>query len=321
MGALRRLWRINRGLLVLLGIVAGTGLINFFVINQRAFLNFYYLPVVFGAYTLGVRRGVYSAVLASAIVFGIAWMNDQHFVAGADVWMRWIDLGTWAGFLVLTAFVVGSLHEQKDSQMKELQQAYKGILELMGKFIDSADRYTENHSRRVAEYAVAVARSLKLSEEEVEDVRVGAYLHDVGKVDVSADVLRKAAGLSDDEMQEMQRHVDHGVQMVRSVGGILRNVIPMVAFHHERWDGTGYKCIQGDAIPIGARIIAVADTYDAIVTDRPYRAGRTHEQALAVLREESGRQFDPRVVRAFLALYAASPPAAAETRDIEQKAA
>lgn len=307
MTTLERAWRVNRGLLVLLGIVGITGIIHFFVINQRAFLNFYYLPVVIGAYTMGLRRGVYSAMLSCGIVFGLALLNEGTFGGPElDAWTRWLDLVTWASFLLLTAYVVGTLYEEKERQLAELQQAYQGILEIIAKFIDSADQYTENHSRRVADYSVAIAREMGLDLQTVEDVRVGAYLHDIGKIDVSAEVLRKAAGLTPEEMEEMKLHVDSGVRLVRSMGGILRHVVPMVAFHHERWDGAGYKGIAGDDIPIGARIIAVADTYDAIVTHRSYRNARTPEEAVQIIRAEAGHQFDPEVVRVFTALYGSS---------------
>lgn len=302
--ALRALWKVSRGLLVLFGIVAVTGVIQFFVINQRAFLNFYYLPVVFGAYTMGRRKGLLSAFFACGIVFTIAFMDEAQFGGhDAEAWMRWLDLGTWGCFLVLTAFLVGTLYEEKEQQFRDIQQAYQGILELMSKFIDSVDRYTENHSRRVATFAVEMARALGLPEAEVENVRVGAYLHDIGKVDISADVLRKAAGLTPEEMSEMKRHVEVGERMVRSMGGILKHVIPMVAYHHERWDGTGYKGLKGEEIPLGARIIAVADTYDAIVMDRAYRKGRTPAQAMKIIQEASGTQFDPMVVAIFMELY------------------
>jgi putative nucleotidyltransferase with HDIG domain len=302
------MWRVSGGLLVLLGIVAVTGIINFFVVNQRAFLNFYYLPVVLGAYLLGRKKGVYSALLSCAIVYAIAWMNESKFLGGeSEAWMRWLDLGTWGCFLVLTSYVVGSLYDVKEAQLRELQHAYQGILEIMAKFIDSVDRYTENHSRRVADYAVRIAQAMGLPPAEVEDIRVGAFLHDVGKIDVSTDVLRKASGLSAEEYAEMQQHVDRGEDLVRSVGGILKHVIPMVAYHHERWDGTGYKGLVGENIPLGARIIAVADTYDAIVTTRAYREGRTHDEALAIIQAEAGKQFDPRVVKVFLIAFSSAP--------------
>jgi len=308
--------RVHGGLLLVLAIVGVTGVIHFFVVNQRAFLNFYYLPVVFGAYTLGARRGLQAALLACGIVFAFAFMNDRMFAAlEPEAWRRWLDLGTWACFLVLTAVVVGSLHEERERQMRDLQHAYHAILDLVARCIDSVDRNTENHSRRVADYAVELARALGLGEREVEDIRAGAYLHDIGKIDVSVDVLRKAAGLSPEEMAEMRRHVDHGERLVRSMGGVLAHVIPIVAYHHERWDGRGYRGLAGEAIPLGARIVAVADTYDALVSDRSYRRGRSAAQALAVLREERGRQFDPRVVDAFLALYATDEPAGAESAE------
>lgn len=301
---LRNLWRVNRGLLVLLSIVAVTGTINFFVINQRAFLNFYYLPVVLGAYTMGLRKGVYSALLSCAFVFAIAILSPRLFVANdPEGWMRWLDLGTWACFLVLTSYMVGSLYEQKESQLREIRDAYQGIIQLMAKFIDSVDRYTENHSRRVADYSVEIARAMKLGESDIEDIRIGAYLHDIGKIDISTDVLRKASGLTEAEMNEMKGHVDKGEIMVRSMGGILKHVIPMVAYHHERWDGTGYKGLKGAAIPLGARIIAVADTYDAIVIDRAYRKGNTHSEAVRIIRDQAGSQFDPEVAEVFVRLY------------------
>src|SRR5262245_2473390 len=158
-----RWWHVSGGLLVLLGIVAVTGIINFFVVNQRAFLNFYYLPVVVGAYLLGRWRGVYSALLSCTIVYAMAYFGSSKFAEG-ESWMLWLDLITWGVFLVLTSYVVGSLYDLKQAQLRELQQAYRGVLEIVSKFIDSIDRYTENHSRRVAEYAVVLARAMELPE-------------------------------------------------------------------------------------------------------------------------------------------------------------
>lgn len=302
--SLGRILRVNRGLLVLFGIVLVTGALNLAVVHQRAFLNLYYLPVLLGTYTLGRQRGVQAALLSTAIVFAMALMNDVQFIEPSGQSDRWLDLGTWACVLVITSYVVGTLYEERASQVRDLEDAYRGILEILPRLIDAVDQQTENHSRRVSDYAVEMARTLGLNETLVEDVRVGALLHDIGKVDVSAEVLRKAAALSPDELSEMQRHVETGEQMVRSMGGILKHVIPMVAFHHERWDGLGYKGLKGEEIPLGARIIAVADTYDAIVCDRPYRKGRTCEEALNILREGSGSQFDPRMVEVFFDLYA-----------------
>ncbi len=296
--------RTLSGGLALAGIAAVTAVIHYVVVNPRAFLNFYYLPVVFAAYTLGLRRGVYFALLACGAVGALAVATQSRFFA-PDVasGMRWLELATWGCFLVLISYLVGWLYEARARQVGELKEAYRGILEIMSKFIDSVDRYTENHSRRVADYAAEIARALGLSEAEVEDIRVGAFLHDIGKVDISVEVLRKAARLTPDEMDEMRRHVDKGEHLVRSMGGILKHVLPLVAYHHERWDGTGYKGLRGEDIPLGARIIAVADTYDAILTDRAYRKGQTREQATRIVQDASGTQFDPQVVEVFMQLY------------------
>ncbi len=290
--------------LVVFGLVLATGFIQFLVVNPRAFLNVYTLPVVLCAYRFGVRRGVQAALLSCALVLAVALGDPRAFGGSGDAsWARWFDLGTWGCFLLLLAFVVGQVCEDKEAQVRDLQDAYRGILEILPRLIDAVDQNTENHSRRVAEYSVEIARAMGLSESHVEDIRVGAFLHDIGKIDVNAEVLRKAASLSPEEMLEVQRHVDRGEELVGSMGGILRHAIPMVAFHHERWDGMGYKGLAGEDIPVGARIIAVADTFDAIVSDRPYRRGRTWSEAMRVIRDGSGTQFDPRVVDVFLELY------------------
>jgi putative nucleotidyltransferase with HDIG domain len=309
-----KLWRDNGSLLILLGIVSATGVINLTMAQQRAFLNLYYLPVILGAYRLGRRHGVYSAMMSCLIVFMIALVDGRRFGSEAENWMRWLDLATWGCFLILTSYVVGTLYDLKEAQVRDLNHAYQGILEIMSKFIDTIDRATENHSRRVAEYSVEIARALRLGPREIEYIRVGALLHDIGKIEISTEVLLKATALDAHELAEMRRHVDSGEQMLSSVGGILRDAVPMVAFHHERWDGKGYKGLAGRAIPLGARIIAITDAYDAMTSDRPYRKSMTHDEALAAIQEESGKQFDPQIVSVFLATFARSPQVAREQK-------
>ncbi len=274
------------------------------VVNQQAFLDIYFLPVAWAAWRLGERTGVTAALASAAIVFVSASMDASLF-AHPDVggWMRWTDLALWAGFLFLTATVVAMLARRDARQLRQMEAVYRGVLEIMAKFIDSIDRSTDNHSRRVAERSIEVARRMGLPDADVETLRVAAYLHDIGKVEVSAELLHKAAQLTQAEREEMERHVEYGSRLVARLGGLLEDVVPLVLYHHERWDGGGYKGLAGGAIPLGARIIAVCDTYDAIVADRPYRAGASHAQAVAILRAESGAQFDPAVVTAFLALF------------------
>ena len=300
----RRDPRVLETLLVALAIVGASFGVLRLVVNQQALLDVYFLVIAWASWRLGQRRGVVAAFASACIVLGAAFMNDELFaMPGAEAWMRWTNLGLWAGFLFLTAYTMSSLAARDAARIAELERTYTGVLEIMAKFIDSIDRSTENHSRRVAERTVEVARVVQVPESEIESLRVAAYLHDIGKVDVSAEVLGKAAQLSAEERAELERHVDYGTDMLQRVGGLLGHAVPLVLYHHERWDGRGYKGLAGTAIPLGARIIAVCDTYDAIVADRPYRRGRSHAHAIEILRAERGTQFDPAIVDAFLSLY------------------
>ena len=279
------------------------------VVNQQAFLNVYFLPVAWASWRFGRRSGVLTALASGAIVFGFASVDAELFShAGDAAWTRWTDLGLWAGFLFLMSIAVSWLARRDRNQVEQVRAVYIGVLEIMAKFIDSIDRSTDDHSRRVAERCVEIGRHLGLPEPDIETLRVGAYLHDIGKVEVSADVLHKAAQLTDAERTEMERHVEYGSVMISRLGGLLQGVVPLVLYHHERWDGRGYKGLRGAGIPLGARILAVCDTYDAIVADRPYHKGRPHHQAVEILRSETGTQFDPIIVTAFLELYDEGAP-------------
>ena len=186
--------------------------------------------------------------------------------------------------------------------MTELRETYNGILMILRHFI-SKDQYTENHSWRVSIYATRIAARLDLEEDRLEDIRAAALLHDIGKLDISRDILYKAARLTEAEFNEMKTHVERGVRLLEPVGGSLRRILPIVLGHHDRWDGTGYHDVKGNAIPLEARIIAVADSYDAMTSDRPYLKGMSFIEARDVLKEKAGKDFDPTVVEAFLVAF------------------
>jgi HD-GYP domain-containing protein (c-di-GMP phosphodiesterase class II) len=142
-----------------------------------------------------------------------------------------------------------------------------------------------------------------LGPERIDDVRAAALLHDIGKLDISRDLLYKAARLTDEEFQEMKQHVDKGMDMLEPVGGSLRRILPVILAHHDKFDGSGYHPTSGDSIPLEARIIAVADVYDSLTSDRPYRKGMSPFEAREVLLQGRGRDFDPEVVDAFLVAF------------------
>jgi diguanylate cyclase (GGDEF)-like protein/putative nucleotidyltransferase with HDIG domain len=157
------------------------------------------------------------------------------------------------------------------------------------------DRYTGEHSERVAELAARVAAALGLDEREVERVRGAALLHDIGKVGIPDDILHKGSDLTEPEWRTMREHPVIGERIVRTIPG-LGPVARIVRHEHERWDGTGYpEGLSGEEIPIGARIILACDAYHAMTSDRPYRPARSHPEALRELAEGAGTQFDPQI--------------------------
>jgi putative nucleotidyltransferase with HDIG domain len=166
---------------------------------------------------------------------------------------------------------------------------------------DARDQETTGHSFRVALYAVELARILGVHGEVLKAIEWGALLHDVGKMVVPDDVLRKGSPLTEDEWLIMKQHPGWGYEMLAEVSFLQPESLDLIYSHHERWDGGGYpRGLAGEEIPLGARIFAVVDTYDAITSDRPYRRARPHAVALAELQRVSGHQLDPQVVAAFL---------------------
>lgn len=200
---------------------------------------------------------------------------------------------------MITAYAMGTLYERKAEQVQELRETYHGVLMILRHFI-AKDTYTENHSYRVSVYAARIAESCGLGPDRIEDVRSAALLHDIGKLDISRELLYKAARLTASEYEEIKQHVQRGADLLDSVGGSLRRVIPIVLAHHDKFDGTGYNAASGEQIPIEARIISVADVYDSLTSDRPYRRAMSTFEAKEVIRKGSGTDFDPKVVEAFL---------------------
>jgi len=177
-------------------------------------------------------------------------------------------------------------------------------LSVLSKAIEARDPYTHGHSARVTALAEAVARRLGWSEQRLASLLVGGSLHDIGKLAVSDAVLCKEGGLDDAEFAQIREHPKVGAKLLLRVSA-LREAIPCVLYHHERWDGNGYPSGKaGEEIPIEARVLAIADAFDAMTSDRPYRRALTRQQALAEVERCAGTQFDPRIAFVFLELFA-----------------
>lgn len=185
---------------------------------------------------------------------------------------------------------------------EEQRRLFMGTLQALTASIDAKDRYTRGHSERVAHVASALAREIGLSEEEAERIRIAGLVHDVGKIGVPEAVLTKQGRLNDAEFDAIKRHPQIGYGILQDIP-TLQDVLPGVLHHHERWDGRGYPSgLSGEQIPLQARIIAVADTFDAMSSTRSYRPAMPREKVLAELQRCAGTQFDPALIPAFLRL-------------------
>ena len=169
--------------------------------------------------------------------------------------------------------------------------------------IDAKDPYTKGHSTSVSRYSEALARAINLPEDEVQRIKLGALLHDVGKIGIPENVLKKPDKLSDDEWKIMKQHPVIGAEKVLEPNEALRDLIPMVRYHHEHIDGSGYpEKLKGEQIPLAARIVAVADTFHALISDRPYRKGLSVETACKILNDGAGKQWDADLIRHFIGI-------------------
>ena len=300
--ALGRIEEVNKELWLLLSIFGLCLLLNYVVASQRMVLSLYTFPTLISAYTYGRRHATLTAFASVLIVVLLALQNPlfRHDDGAATAFSgQWLDVLAWGSVLIITGYLMGTLYEHRSTQLRELRETYNGVLMLLRHFI-AKDKYTENHSYRVSVYAARIAARLDLDADRIEDVRAAALLHDIGKLEISRDLLYKAARLTKQEFEDVQLHVERGVEMLESVGGSLRRVLPIILAHHDKFDGSGYHPLRGEEIPIEARIISVADVYDALTSDRPYRKAMSPFDAKEVLVKGRGTDFDPRVIDAFV---------------------
>jgi putative two-component system response regulator len=181
----------------------------------------------------------------------------------------------------------------------QLLKAYEATIEGLSHALDLRDRETEGHSRRVTELTIKLAQAMNMSEEEIMHYRHGALLHDMGKIGIPDSILHKPDALTEEEWVIMRKHPQFAFEMLSPIE-YLRPALDIPYSHHEKWDGLGYpRGLKGEEIPMPARLFAIADVWDAVTSDRPYRPAWTEEQARAYIREQSGKHFDPQVVDLF----------------------
>lgn len=246
----------------------------------------------------GAREVVTAPILANGSLIGwLAVINRSRRGSQSN-----------GGFGAVEASLLGSVaailgvHAGNRRRLTEHVELFGSAVRALSSAIDAKDPYTCGHSDRVARIAVRIAEQMQLPREELNNLYLGGLLHDVGKIGIEDTVLRKPGELTDDEQEHIKTHTELGVRILSGVRQ-LESVLPLVGHHHETWDGTGYPSgLAGEQIPLGARITAVADAIDAMVSDRPYRKGMPRENVETILREGSGTQWDPAVVDAYFAV-------------------
>jgi putative nucleotidyltransferase with HDIG domain len=248
--------------------------------SAEGFVAYYGVPLIAKGQVKGVLEVFHRAPLAS----GPNWVSLLETLAGQ----------------VAIAIDNTQLFDYLQRSNADLAVAYDATIEGWSHALDLRDKETEGHSQRVTEMTMQLARSLGIGEAELVHVRRGALLHDIGKMGVSDTVLLKAGPLTDEEWVIMHHHPQHAFNMLSPIL-YLQKALDIPYCHHEKWDGTGYpRGLKGEQIPLEARIFAVVDVYDALTSDRPYRAAWSEVKALEYIREQSGQHFDPQVVKAFL---------------------
>lgn len=254
------------------------------------------VPIVLAGAWFGVRGSVIAALLSTALYaphMALDWSGQtgENLNQSADVVLFWV-----------VGLVAGWLFQRERSATQEAKRAHQGTLEALATALDAREHDTDSHSGRVADLAVRVGTSIGIPVPELKVLREAARLHDVGKIGIPDHILLKPGPLSEHERQLMQRHAQIGSNIVRCLPS-LREAADLILCHHERFDGTGYpRQLKGNDIPIAAQVFSIADVYDALTNDRPYRQPLSQEQALSMIREQAGHAFDPRVVDAFEAV-------------------
>lgn len=196
------------------------------------------------------------------------------------------------------------LKKENDRLIFDLKELFSGTINAIIEALDAKDSFTLGRSRRVTFLALKMVKYFNLPMVEMSKLELAGLLHDIGMIGISEEILNKTEVLTPEEFEIIKKHVNHGVKILEDIKQ-LRDVVEIVKYHHERFDGSGYPYgLKGEEIPLNARIIAIADAYDGMISNRSYREGLSHEDALKRLEEQSGRQFDPAVVEGFKSIIA-----------------
>lgn len=276
-------FKINVKLFILLLTVLVSLLILYFAEDKEAFIVFFFIPTLLAGYIYDAKIGVITAVISTLLASIIAFTSFDNYTE--FIIRKVLLLGC---FFVIAGYLVGKLTEQ-------INAAYFGTISSLALAMESRDPYIYGHSARVAEVAVRIAKKLGLSKHDQSIIKTAGILHDIGKFGIREDILRKSGPLTSEEYDHVKQHPLIGISILSPLR-LLKDMIPYIYYHHEYLDGTGYLRKKGSEIPLGARILAVADAYEAMTSDRPYRKALLREEIFNIFKEKSGTQFDKKIV-------------------------
>ncbi len=255
--------------------------------------KFYFFPLLLAAAWFGIRGAV---IATTAVTVVAVWLT----LASPGVPTVQIERFGEVGVFWLVGALAANFFEEQKKHLGDLETANENTLFVLAYALDVREENTGSHSRRVADYSVRLAREMGIDDPDVLDViRKGALLHDLGKIGIPDAILLKPGPLTAEEWQLMRRHTEVGFEMLSEVA-FLQEPAEIVLYHHEWFDGKGYpRGLKGNEIPVGARLFAVIDVFDAVTTARPYRTPESHAGASAILRQKAGTHLDPVVVKCF----------------------
>ncbi len=278
--------------LITYSLIAGVGL-------KDAGLMAYPIFIVLASYLFNKKAVLYTTLLSIGSIVFVYYHGEKGFTPPA----RYSDKDQLKVILVLlpaVGFLFWVIVDNWEKITRRLRDTYDLTLAGWGQALEFRDHETQGHSQRVVETTIALAKQLGIHRHELDHIRRGALLHDIGKMAIPDAILLKNGGLSDAEWEIVKKHPVHARKMLENIP-FLKPALDIPYSHHEWWDGTGYpEGLLKDAIPFAARIFAVVDVWDALISDRPYRPAWPEEKVLDYIRDQSGKQFDPQVVEAFL---------------------
>ena len=263
-------------------------------------LNLFYLPVILSGFFLGRYRAGILAFLCVISASVVTAFDIAHFASYNSPIIVALALMTWAAVLGLTALMVGTLSDENNTQMNELHEAYVGVVEVLTRYLQSANPRLKAQSSRVAELCQQVALQLKFSPKEVDDVRVAALLHDLGNIEITSRVIKKAVGNLETEQENSQQHTFHGTDLVHSLGAVLSGALPLLLDQVDNFDNNplAEESPQASNMPRGSQIIRIVRAYDALCEGDWGQTGTTSEEAIDELRRDTHSNYDPAVLDA-----------------------